>query len=267
MVYPPPLNPVPASPTERAILHERELRFLCSIFAYPPLCSKRWRRVHIARHDGHAQTLGMYWLFFAAERRAGVARPRREVARVWKWSKLDFISLRQERAIRPLLPERKTQQVREWIFPHQTRAAAPRGLATPACHFAASRRGRFKRIDFKRAQCRWRRPPHITTFGFHALFMTPSFVSSMLVGAEATGEQPMAKKSTRSVRAKSPRGAATVRKATKAKVRTPRGAGAGANQGGAPRGASRLESSTTKKGTGRVSGKRHTQKGRGRISK
>jgi hypothetical protein len=45
-----------------------------------------------------------------------------------------------------------------------------------------------------------------------------------------------------------------------------KGANAGANQGGAPRGASRLEPSTTKKGTGRVSGKRQTQKGRGRIS-
>lgn len=45
-----------------------------------------------------------------------------------------------------------------------------------------------------------------------------------------------------------------------------KGANAGANQGGAPRGASRLEPSTTKKGTGRVSGKRHTQKRRGRVS-
>ncbi len=65
-------------------------------------------------------------------------------------------------------------------------------------------------------------------------------------------------------RAKSPRGGATVGAAS-SKKKTPRGAGAGANQGGAPRGASRLEPSTTKKGTGRISGKRETQKGRGRA--
>jgi hypothetical protein len=79
-------------------------------------------------------------------------------------------------------------------------------------------------------------------------------------------EKPMPRQSTKSVRAKSPRGAATVQQADRP-TRRGKGANAGANQGGAPRGASRLESSTLKKGTGRVSGKKQTQKGRGRISK
>jgi hypothetical protein len=81
------------------------------------------------------------------------------------------------------------------------------------------------------------------------------------------GTLTMPKRSTKSVRAKSPRGGATVGKAGKSKKSTPRTGGAGAHQGGAPRGTSRLEPSTTKKSTGRISGKRETQKGRGRAER
>lgn len=88
-------------------------------------------------------------------------------------------------------------------------------------------------------------------------------------------------KRTKSTRIKDPRGSAKIGGAPRgrtARINSPtrgssiqgdrqaaRGGNAGANQGGASRGASRLEPSTTKKGTGRVSGKRHTQKGRGRM--
>jgi hypothetical protein len=86
----------------------------------------------------------------------------------------------------------------------------------------------------------------------------------VFLGDGAQGIILMAKRSNTG-RAKSPRGAGTVGAAAEKKMSMARGAGAGANQGGAPRGASRLEPSTTRKGTGRVSGKRETQKGRGRA--
>lgn len=76
----------------------------------------------------------------------------------------------------------------------------------------------------------------------------------------------MAKTASRSTRAKNPRGSGSIKRASAPKASVTRGANAGAHQGGAPRGASRLEPSTMTKGTGRVSGKRQTQKGRGRVS-
>lgn len=101
----------------------------------------------------------------------------------------------------------------------------------------------------------------------------------------------MAKKKSNQVRVKSPRGAATVGRnvggehngrqlqngraanrqapsrgsSIQGEMQSARGGNAGANQGGAPRGASRLEPSTLKKGTGRAAGKRHQTKGRGRT--
>ena len=97
-------------------------------------------------------------------------------------------------------------------------------------------------------------------------------------------------KSRKPSRAKSPRGAASVARnvggehngrqfqngtatrkvasrgsSIQGELQSARGGNAGANQGGAPRGASRLEPSTLKKGTGRVAGKRHQTKGRGRT--
>ena len=75
----------------------------------------------------------------------------------------------------------------------------------------------------------------------------------------------MAKHTRKPVRAKSPRGGATVGKAGKPMNKMPHAGGAGAHQGGAPRGAARLEPATLSKGTGRISGKRDTQKGRGRV--
>lgn len=77
----------------------------------------------------------------------------------------------------------------------------------------------------------------------------------------------MAKHNSKPVRAKSQRGGASVGKASPNQKQTPRGGGAGAHQGNAPRGTSRLEPSTTKKSTGRISGKRETQKGRGRAER
>lgn len=89
------------------------------------------------------------------------------------------------------------------------------------------------------------------------------------------------------VRAKSPRGAASIGRdaggnpdgrqlqggqpkrtsgrgsSIQGEKQAARGGNAGANQGGAPRGVSRLESSTVKKGTGRVSGKRSVRRSGG----